>query len=158
MYICVYLCTNTYVVVYAHMNTYASTFAVYVFVYICNICILMWCIVDNLYCLYVHSPIQHIMCNRSVFTNFLLCSHSNNPNNEACLVTCAVSLTCATWLMYAQLFLPPAPQLGYKCVCSSYNPAFYYLPYFCILPYFTIYTVRNRYVVDSYIRSLLLQI
>ena len=33
-----------------------------------------------------------------VFTNFLPCSHSINPRNETSLVTCAVSLTCATWL------------------------------------------------------------
>ena len=38
-------------------------------------------------------------------------AHSINPNNEACLVTCAVSLTCATWLMYAQFsFDPPLNQ------------------------------------------------
>ena len=59
----------------------------------------------NLYCIYAHSSIQHILCNRNAFTNFLPCSHSINPNNETCLVTCAVSLTCATWLMYAQFFL-----------------------------------------------------
>ena len=57
---------------------------------------------------YTHSSIQHIiiiLCNRNVFTNFLPCSHAINPNNETCLVTCAVSLTCATWLMYAQFLL-----------------------------------------------------
>ena len=53
---------------------------------------------DNLYCNIAHSPIQHIICNRNVFTNFLPCSHTINPNTETCLVTCAVSLTCATWL------------------------------------------------------------
>ena len=41
-----------------------------------------------------------IICNRNVFTNFLPCSHAINPNNKTCLVTCAVSLTCATWLTY----------------------------------------------------------
>ena len=34
---------------------------------------------------------------------FLPCSHSIIPTNETCLVTCAVSLICATWLMYKQL-------------------------------------------------------
>ena len=47
-------------------------------------------IIDNLYCKYAHSPIQHIICNRNVFTNFLPCSHAINPNNETCLVTCAM--------------------------------------------------------------------
>ena len=48
---------------------------------------------------------------KNVFTNFLPCSHAINPNNETCLVTCAVSLTCATWLMYAQFsFDPPLNQ------------------------------------------------
>ena len=41
----------------------------------------------------------------NVFTNFLPCSHAINPNNETRLVTCAVSLTCATWLFHAQFFL-----------------------------------------------------
>ena len=54
--------------------------------------------IDNLYCNIVHSPMQHIICNSNVLTNFLPCSHAINPNNETCLVTCAVSLTCATWL------------------------------------------------------------
>ena len=54
--------------------------------------------IDNLYCNIAHSPVQHIICNRDVFTNFLPCSHAINPSNETCLVTCAVSLTCATWL------------------------------------------------------------
>ena len=61
-----------------------------------------WRIVDNLYGKYVHSPIQHIICNRNVFTNFLPCSHEINSNNETCLVICAVSLT---WLMYTQISL-----------------------------------------------------
>ena len=53
--------------------------------------------IDNLYSKYAHSPIQIIICNRNVITNFLPCSHAINPNNETCLVTCAVSLTLA-WL------------------------------------------------------------
>ena len=44
--------------------------------------------------------VQYIIRYNNVFTNFLPCSHAINPNNETCLVTCAVSLTCATWLMY----------------------------------------------------------
>ena len=56
--------------------------------------------IDILNCKYVHSPIRHTVCNRNVFTNFLPCSHTIKPNNETCLVTCTVSLTCATWLMY----------------------------------------------------------
>ena len=55
---------------------------------------------DYLYCKYVHSPIQHIIYNTNVFTNLLPYTHAINPNNETCLVTCAVSLTCATWLMF----------------------------------------------------------
>ena len=55
--------------------------------------------------IYALGPIQHIICNRNVFTNFLPRSHAINPNDETCLVTCAVSLTCATWLKYAQFFL-----------------------------------------------------
>ena len=42
---------------------------------------------------------QHIICNRNVFTNFLPQSDTIISINETCLVTCAVSLTCATWLM-----------------------------------------------------------
>ena len=81
----------------------------------CNSYILMWWMIDSLYSKYAHSSIQHnIKCNRNVFTNFLPCSHAINPNNEACLVTCAESLTCATWLMYAQVFLWSNPQPGYK--------------------------------------------
>ena len=45
------------------------------------------------------------VCNRNVLTNFLPCSHSIDPNNKTCLVTCAASLTCVTWLMYTQFFL-----------------------------------------------------
>ena len=67
---------------------------------------------DNLYCKYMHSTIQNnIICNRNVFTNFLPCFHTINPNNETCLVTCAVSLTCATWLMMHNFsFDPPLYQ------------------------------------------------
>ena len=73
---------------------------------------------DKLYWQYAHSPIQHIICNRNVFTNFLPCSHAINPNNETCLVTCAVSLTCATWLTYVcTVFLRSTPQPGYKYIC-----------------------------------------
>ena len=55
---------------------------------------------------------QHIIRDRNVFTNFQPCSQAINPNNETCLVTCAVSLTCATWLMYAHSFSfdPPLNQ------------------------------------------------
>ena len=51
---------------------------------------------DNLYYKHAHTSIQHIICNRNVFTNFLPCSYVIHSNNETCLVTCAVSLTCAT--------------------------------------------------------------
>ena len=51
---------------------------------------------------------QHIICNRNVFTNFLPCSHAFFPNNETCLVTCTVLLSCATWLYV--LFNPPLNQ------------------------------------------------
>ena len=61
----------------------------------------------------VQSNILHVIFNRHVFTNFLPCSHAINPNNETCLVTCAVSLTCATWLVYTQfsLFAYPSTRI-----------------------------------------------
>ena len=74
-----------------------------------HVIVISWLIdkIYYLYCKYAHHPIQHIICNRNVFTIFLPCSHAINPNNETCLVTCAVSLTCATWLMYSQISLDP---------------------------------------------------
>ena len=54
----------------------------------------------------IRSSMQHIICNRNVITNFLHSCHAINPNNETCLVTCAVSLTCATWLMYIHAVFP----------------------------------------------------
>ena len=59
--------------------------------------------ISNLYCKYAHRSIQHIICNKNVFTNFLPCSHAISSNNETCLVTCAVSPTCATWLTYVRI-------------------------------------------------------
>ena len=67
--------------------------------------------IDYLYCKYAHGPIQHIISIRNGFTNFMRCSHAINPNNETCLVTCTVSLTCATWLfVHRFLFDPPLNQ------------------------------------------------
>ena len=46
--------------------------------------------------------VQHnvlLLCSRNVFTNFLPYSHAINPNNETCLETCALSLTCAICCM-----------------------------------------------------------
>ena len=56
---------------------------------------------------YVWDQLQHIInilriCNRNVITNFLPCSNAISPNNETCLVTCAIY---STWLMYTQFFL-----------------------------------------------------
>ena len=58
----------------------------------------------------MHS-IQHISCNGDVFTIFLPCFQSINPNNETCLVTCAVSLTCLHgFYMHDFSFDPPLNQ------------------------------------------------
>ena len=87
----------------AKNNTLHTTSVALSRVHVIQLC-LRFVIINNIYCKYAHSPIQHIICNRNLFTNFLPCSHLINPNNETCLVTCAVSLTCATWIMYTQIF------------------------------------------------------
>ena len=55
----------------------------------------------------IHTAIVYIVqynilyiCSRNVFTNFPSCSYAIDLNNEACLVPCAVPLTCATCFMY----------------------------------------------------------
>ena len=97
-------------------------FFVYIFIWyilynVCNSYVYTGVVNDSQFILqikYAHSPIhcQHIICN--VFTNIscMPCSHTINPNNETCLVTCAVSLACATWLicMHRFLFDPPLIQ------------------------------------------------
>ena len=98
-----------------------------------------------------------------MFTNFLPRSHAINPNNETCLVTCAVSLTCAIWLMYAQFFLRSTPQPGYKYLCVYAICVDIYILYignmYCSLPWQVVNgTVTNtvgyvtqygNYILDS---------
>ena len=55
--------------------------------------------VDNLYRVYTYISICNITRNRNVFTNFLPCSRSINPNNEPCLVTCTDSQHTSLTLM-----------------------------------------------------------
>ena len=62
---------------------------------------------------------QHIICNKNVFTNFVPCYQT------ICLVTCAVSLTCATWYMYAQFLLWSASQPGYKLIYAPIIQCFF---------------------------------
>ena len=79
----------------------------------------------------------HIICNRNVFTNCLPCSHTINITNETCLVTCAVSLTFATYMhglcMYSFSFDPPLDQdtsmyiCSHYCIGSSLSLSFYYI-------------------------------
>ena len=89
--------------------------------------------IDYLYinmCIVQYNILQRI-CNRNVFTNFLPCSHTITPNNETCLVNCAVSLTCTTWLMYVcTVFLldcPSASMYVYKVQYSTLQ----YLEFYC---------------------------
>ena len=73
--------------------------------------------IDILYYKYAHSPIQHIICYRNVFTNFLPFSHSINPTNETCLVA------CATWLMYAVFHLIyPSTRIRNIILCMYVHP------------------------------------
>ena len=106
--------------------------------------------VDILYCKYLHSPIQHIICNRNVFTNFLPCSHTINLNNETCLVTCAVSLTCATWpCMHSFSFDLPLNQdksimyeLGHYTVCTVCSVRMYRV--YCMHCTYEFYTLHQH--------------
>ena len=87
-----------YIRTHSHIHIYLRIPYILCMCTVCNGYILASLMIGNLYYKYAHSSIQHIICNRNVFTNFLPRSHAINPNNETCLVTCAVSLTCATWL------------------------------------------------------------
>ena len=55
-----------------------------------------------------------------------------NSNNETCLLTCAVSLSCATWLMYTQFFFWSSPQPGYKFLCMYKTDIFYSTFAYCV--------------------------
>ena len=79
--------------------------------------------IDNLYCKYAHSSIQHIICDRNVFTNFLPCSHAIIPNNETCLVTCAhISDPCFQhWCVH--IFLLSFAEPGYNYI-RTYIPIY----------------------------------
>ena len=71
---CRWYSTGTYM--YIHI-TYQSicVYIIYMYCIVSNSCILTWRMIDNLYCKYAHSSIQHIICDRNVFTNFLPCYH-----------------------------------------------------------------------------------
>ena len=104
--------------------------------------------------------VQHyyVICNRNVSTNFLPYSHTINPNNETCLVTCAVPLTCATWHMYAQFFLWSNPQPGYKYVCTYVYVCIYVYAYICMYVQYccmiyVLFTNRCCMYIRTYVRT-----
>ena len=99
-------------------------------IYTANMCIVQY---NILYAIEKCSP-----------TYFLPCFHTINPNNETCLVTCAVSLTCATWLMYCMHSYQPGYE--YKCICNKW----------CMCSYLTLappHTSRTTFLFMSSRRS-----